>query len=186
MKHTDDQFSHNLTFLGMELFKHSFDPLQLLLNGSKQLMVFSIGFVLNQFQFQLFVFQSLHIADFLLRTRDGKSFFVEKFFNLQDEIQILPPVESLEGSSFMGFDHLKFRLPVTKHMGFKACDPAHLSDPVIEPIVGDGILIFPTFKQPGQSSSLRFALSFIDESSPTTHSDPFDEASWLLRAPLNT
>lgn len=149
-------------------------------------MVFSIGFGLNQFQFQLFVFQSLHIADFLLRTRNRKPFLVEKFLNLQDEIQILPPVESLEGSSFMGFDHFKFRLPVTKHMGFKACDPAHLSDPVIEPIVGDGILIFPTFKQPGQSSSLRFALSFIDESSPTTHSDPFDEASWLLRAPLNT
>jgi len=159
-KRTDDQFSHNVTFLGMELFKHSFDPLQLLLNGSKQFIVFSIGFVLNQFQFQLLVFQSLQIANFLLRTRNGKPLLVEKFLNLQDEIQILPPVESLEGSSLMGFDHFKFRLPVTKHMGFEACDPAHLSDPVIEPIVGDGILIFPTFKQPGQSSSLRFALSF--------------------------
>jgi hypothetical protein len=170
----------------MELLKHSSDPLQLLLNGGKQLMIFSIGFLLNQFQFHLFVFQSLQIADFLLRTRNGKPFLVEKFFNLQDEIQILPPVESLEGSSFMGFNYLKFRLPVTKHMGFEAGDPAHLSDPVIEPIVGDGILVFPTFKQPCQSSSLRFALSFIDESSPTTHSDPFDEASWRLRAPLKT
>jgi hypothetical protein len=85
----------------------------------------------------------------------------------------------------VGFDHFKFRLPVTKHMGFEACDPAHLSDPIIEPIVGDGILVFPTFKQPGQSAP-PFCPILIDESSPTTHSDPFDEASCRLRAPLNT
>jgi len=86
MKHTDDPLSHNVTFLGMELFKHASDPLQLLLNGGKQFIVFSIRLLLDQFQFQLFVFQSLQIADFLLRTRNGKSLFVEKFFNLQDEL----------------------------------------------------------------------------------------------------
>ncbi len=136
----------------MGLFQHLFDPLQFLPNGDKQLMILSIGSLLNQPQFHLFVFQSLQISDLLLRSGDGKTFLVEKFFNLQDEIQVLPAVKPLKRPPLMGFDDFEFRFPVAKHMWFKTCNPAHLSDPIIEPFVGDGVFIFPPFKQPRQST----------------------------------
>ena len=149
-------------------------------------MIFSVHLLLNQFQFHLPIFRPLQIPDFFLRSRNRKPLLVKKFLNLQNEIQVFPPVESLERSSFMGFDHFKFRLPVAEHMGLEACDPTHLPDPVIEPIVGDRIFIFSAFEKPGQSSSLRPVLCLLQHSPRTTHSGPLDELSWRLRAPLNT
>jgi hypothetical protein len=142
----------------MGLFQHLFDPLQFFLNGDQQLMILSIGSFLNQSQFHLFVFQSLQISDLLLRSGDGKTFLIEKFFNLQDEIQVLPSVEPLERPPLMGFDDFEFRFPIAKHMRFKTRNPAYLTDPIIEPFVGDGVLIFPPFKKPGQSTFPPFRL----------------------------
>jgi len=132
--------------LGIELLKHFSDPFQFLANGDKQFMVFSVRSLSNQFQFHLVILYSFQISNLLLRSRDGKPLFVEKFLNLQDELQILFSVKPLERSSFMGFDDFKFRFPVAEHMGFEACNSAHLSDPVIEPIIGNRILILPTFE----------------------------------------
>jgi hypothetical protein len=133
------------------LFQDLLDPFQFFPNGDKQLMILSIRSLLNQSQFHLFVFQPLQIPDFLLRSGDGKPFLVEKFFNLQDKIQVLPSVEPLERPPLMGFDAFEFRFPIAKDMRFKTRNPTYLSDPIIEPFVGDRNLIFPPFKQPGQS-----------------------------------
>jgi hypothetical protein len=142
----------------MGLFQHLFNPFQFFPNGDKQLTFLPVRSLLKQSQFHLLVLQSLQIPDLLLCSGNGKPFFVEKFFNLQDEIQVLPAVEPLERPPLMGFDDFEFRFPIAKHMWFKTCNPADLSDPIIEPFVGDGVFIFPSFKQPGQSTFPPFHL----------------------------
>ena len=88
--------------------------------------------------------RSLHVCESQgqtpARSGNGKSFFIEEFFDLQDEIKIFPPVEPLKRTPLMGFDDFKFRFPVTKHMGFETRDAAYLSDPIVEPFMGDGAL----------------------------------------------
>jgi hypothetical protein len=46
----------------------------------------------------------------------------------------------------VGLDDFKFRFPITKHMRFETCNAAHLSDPIIEPLMGDGVLNLVPFK----------------------------------------
>jgi hypothetical protein len=48
----------------------------------------------------------------------------------------------MEGFPFIRFDHLEFGFPITKHVRFKPCPPANLSDPVIEPVRVERALIF--------------------------------------------
>ena len=119
-------------------------------------MILSVGSLLNQSQFHLLVFQSLNIPDLLLRSGDGETLLIEQFFNLQDQIQVFPSIKSLKRSSLMGFDDFEFRFPVAKHMRFETRDAAHLSDPIIEPIIGDRALIFLSFERPDQCSSPPF------------------------------
>ena len=49
----------------MDLFQHFSDSLQLLANGNQQLMIFPVRSFLNQSQFQLPVFHSLHVPNLL-------------------------------------------------------------------------------------------------------------------------
>ena len=46
----------------------------------------------------------------------------------------------------MGPDDSELRLPITKHMRFETRQAAHLSDPIIEPFMGDGVLSLTPFK----------------------------------------
>jgi len=80
---------------GNELFQHFSDPLQLLLNGGQKLICVSVRSFLDQFQFQLFILESLEIPDLLFCSGDGKSVFVQEFLDFQDEVQVFPPVEPL-------------------------------------------------------------------------------------------
>jgi hypothetical protein len=137
----------------MGLFQHLSDSLQFLPNGNQQLIIFPVGRFLNQSQSQLPVSHPLQISDLLFRSGDRKTIFIEKSLDLQDEIQVLSPVEPLKGSPLMWFDDFKFRFPITKHMGFEARNAADLSDPIIKPFGGDQILIFLLFEHPDQRSS---------------------------------
>jgi len=118
-------------------------------------MIFPVGRFLNQSQSQLPVFNPLQIPDLLFRPGDRKTIFIEKFLDLQDEIQVPSPVEPLKGSPLMGPDGFKFGFPVAKHMGFEARNAADLSNPIIKPFGGDQILIFLLLEQPDQRSPLR-------------------------------
>jgi len=93
--------------------------------------------------------RAFKVFDLLLRSGDRESFLVKKFSNSQDEVEVLSPVEALEGPSLVGFDGFEFRFPVTEHMGFDPRDPAHLSNPVVEPFLGDGIFQFSISQQSG-------------------------------------
>src|SRR5512143_1347895 len=78
-----------------ELFQHVSDPLQLLLNSDQKLLSASVRSFLDGFQFHLFIFKSLEISDLLFRSGDGEPVLIQEFLDLQDEIQVLPPVEPL-------------------------------------------------------------------------------------------
>jgi len=80
---------------GNELLQHVSDPLQLLLNGDQKFMSVSTRPFLNQFQFHLFIFKSLEIPDLFFGSRDGEPILVQEFLDLQNEVQVFPPVEPL-------------------------------------------------------------------------------------------
>ena len=80
---------------GKELFQHVSDPLQLLLNSGQKLMSVFIRSFLHGFQFHLFVFKSLEVPDLLFCSGDGEPVLIQEFLDLQDEVQVFPPVEPL-------------------------------------------------------------------------------------------
>lgn len=102
----------DLACVSIQLFQHLSDPLEFLLNGNKQLVIFSVGPSLNQSQSHLSVFCPLLISYLLLRSSDGKTFFVKEFLDFQDKIEVLSSVKPLEGASLVRLDHLEFRLPI--------------------------------------------------------------------------
>jgi len=136
-------------------FQHFSDSLQFLPNGNEQLMIFSVRSFLYQLQLQLPVFHSLQISNLLFRSGDRKTILIEKFFDLQDKIQVFSSIKPLKGSPLVWFDDFKFRFPITKHVGFEARNAAYLSDPIIKPFGRDWIFIFYLSKHPDQSSPHR-------------------------------
>src|SRR5512135_3471908 len=87
-----------------ELFQHLSDPLQLLLNGRQKFMSVSIRSLLDRFQFHLLIFKSLEVSDLLFRSGDGEPVLVQEFLDLQDQVQVFPPVETLGGPALVGPD----------------------------------------------------------------------------------
>jgi hypothetical protein len=70
-------------------------------------------------------------------------------------------------------------------MRFETCDAAHLSDPIIEPFMGDGAFNLVTFEWPGHSSSLNVPAICQQGEQDLVKNQPFDfprsKAQGLLR-----
>ena len=104
-------------------------------------MIFFSRSLLRPSRIHLFFFPPLDIPNPSLRPGYGKAFVIKKLFDPQDKVHVFFPVKPLKRSSFIRFDDLKFRLPVTKDMRLEARNPTYLPDPIIEPFVGNGILV---------------------------------------------
>src|SRR6185503_20364416 len=61
----------------------------------------------------------------LARAIDGEALLIQQMLDLQQQLDVLAPVQSVTGAGFFGTQRRKFRLPVAEHVSF---EPEHSAD----------------------------------------------------------
>jgi hypothetical protein len=67
---------------------------------------------------------------------EGVALGVDQVLDLQDQFNIFAAIESLAGSTFVGLEQGKQRLPKAQDIGFEAADAGYIADFEVE-AVGD-------------------------------------------------
>ena len=93
------------------------------MNRGERLGLVRTNSLLKQWQIRTIVFEEL-----LVGSSNGIAFFIEKLFDVPDQLQVLLPVDSLPSSVFGRGENPEFRFPVAQNMGLDPAGLANLSD----------------------------------------------------------
>lgn len=99
------------------------DGLQVFLNRRERLGLVRANSLLKQWQIRTIVFEEL-----LVGSGNGIAFFIEKLFDVPDQLQVLLPVDPLPSSVFGRGENPELRFPVAQDMGLDPAGLANLSD----------------------------------------------------------
>jgi len=62
------------------------------------------------------------------RALDRETLLVKEALDLEDHLDVAPPVEPMSGTALLGLQHGEFRFPVPQHIGFGLHEFAHVPD----------------------------------------------------------
>jgi len=81
-------------------------------------------------------------VEMLPRAFDGEPLVVEQMLDLQHQLHVLTPVQTMAFAGFLRSQCRKLRFPESQHVGLDACQPADLANAKVQLIRDFEHLIF--------------------------------------------